>query len=102
MPRKSKDVVAALMRKGFHSKQGDHLFLNYFTLAGKKTSIRTKVSNGEHEIDRRLMALMARQCKLSNADFHSFVDCHIDQTRYEEMAYMPLVATMKGGTYACS
>jgi hypothetical protein len=40
-------------------------------LAGKLTSIRTKISHGEKEIGDYLIGMMSRQCKISKANFQS-------------------------------
>lgn len=84
MPRKSREVRAALQRKGFAASDGDHVFLTYVTTAGLRTTIMTKLSHGgSHDIGEPLLAQMARQCRLTKAMFLQLVDCTLDQTSYE-------------------
>ena len=83
MPRKQNDVEKSLLAKGFHSKEGDHNFFNYYSKAGKKTAVFTKTSHGAREIDDNLLSRMAKQCKLSNKDFSLLIECPLDQDTYE-------------------
>lgn len=84
MPRKSRDVRAALQRKGFTASDGDHVFLTYVTTAGLRTAIMTKVSHGgNHDIGDPLLAQMARQCKLTKPLFLRLVDCPLERAVYE-------------------
>lgn len=84
MPRKSREVKAALQRKGFDASDGDHVFLTYITTAGLRTAIMTKVSHGgSHDIGDSLLAQMARQCKLNKPMFLQLVDCPLDRQTYE-------------------
>ena len=84
MPRKQGDVEKSLKAKGFEqAKGGDHNFFHYYSKAGKKTIVFTKTSHGAREIDDSLLGRMARQCKLSRADFDLLVDCPLDRDSYE-------------------
>lgn len=83
MPRKQSDVEKSLTTKGFIRKEGDHSYFNYYSTAGKKTAVFTKTSHGAREIDDSLLRLMARQCKLSRADFERLIDCPLDRDSYE-------------------
>ncbi len=84
MPRKSRDVIAALRRKGFTASEGDHVFLTYVTTEGLRTKIYTKVSHGgSHDLGDYLIGQMARQLKLSKAMFLSLVDCPLQREDYE-------------------
>ena len=42
MPRRKDNVEKALLRKGFHSKEGDHHYFIYYNLEGLKTAVFTK------------------------------------------------------------
>lgn len=66
--------------------EGNHSFFIYCTQAGKKTTVRTKTSHGRgnQDIGDRLTSRMAKQCKLTNADFRQLVDCRLSRKRYEE------------------
>ncbi|MBI3525563.1 MAG: hypothetical protein HY066_13760 [Betaproteobacteria bacterium] len=83
MPRKQSDVERSLTSKGFHHKEGDHNYYQYYSRAGKKTAVFTKTSHGTREIDDSLLGRMARQCKLSRADFDRLIDCPLDRDGYE-------------------
>ena len=83
MPRKQSDVEKSLLNKGFQAGGGDHNYFFYFSIAGKKTIVRTKTSHGAKEIDDNLLAQMAKQCKLSNKDFGLLVECPLSRNDYE-------------------
>jgi len=83
MPRKQNEVERGLKAKGFSSGTGDHNYFLYFSKAGKKTAVFTKTSHGAKEIGDSLLAKMARQVKLSRADFDLLVDCPLDRDTYE-------------------
>lgn len=83
MPRKQADVEKSLLNKGFQSGGGDHNYFFYYSIAGKKTIVRTKTSHGSREIDDNLLAQMAKQCKLSNKDFGLLIECPLSRDDYE-------------------
>ena len=83
MPRKQSDVEKSLLNKGFQAGDGDHNYFFYFSIAGKKTIVRTKTSHGAKEIDDNLLAQMAKQCNLSNKDFGLLVECPLSRNDYE-------------------
>ena len=83
MPRKQAEVEKSLLNKGFEAGGGDHHYFFYYSKAGKKTIVRTKTSHGAREIDDNLLAQMAKQCKLSNADFGLLVECPLSRDEYE-------------------
>jgi hypothetical protein len=83
MPRKQSEVERSLTTKGFKRKEGNHSYFNYYATSGKKTAVFTKTSHGAREIDDSLLGQMARQCKLSRADFELLIDCPLDRGTYE-------------------
>ncbi|MBK7049731.1 MAG: hypothetical protein IPH54_02535 [Rhodoferax sp.] len=83
MARKPGEVEKSLVKKGFQRKEGDHSYFNYFTKAGKKTSVFTKTSHGAKELDDSLLGMMARQCKLSRQNFDLLIECPLDRDSYE-------------------
>ncbi len=89
MPRDRNDVVDALRRKGFRHGGGDHEFLIYWNLAGKKTMKRTKVSRGTSykTLSDDLLGMMARQAGLPKKLFLDLVDCTLHQSAYESEAF---------------
>jgi hypothetical protein len=84
MPRKKSEVVSGLENKGFHKGTGDHIFLTYFAIDGRKTSVFTKISRGsKNEIDENLLGKMAQQCKLARKRFLDLIDCPMSRNEYE-------------------
>ncbi len=84
--RKKKLVEAGLEAKGFRKVYGDHYYYFYWTLAGKKTHIRTKTSHGNgKELDGNLLGAMARQTYLTSHQFLALVDCPMSQAEYERV-----------------
>jgi hypothetical protein len=86
-PRKREAVVNALKRKGFEPSNTDHVRLQYFNTAGRKTRVWTKASHGgkHREISVSNLSKMAKQCKLSNHDFERLIDCPLSRDGYEDM-----------------
>lgn len=83
MSRKQSEVEKSLEKKGFQRGNGDHNFFHYHTKAGKKSRVFTKTSHGAREIDDSLLGQMAKQCRLSRADFDRLIDCPLDRDNYE-------------------
>jgi len=83
MPIKVTKIIKNLTKKGFESRENDHLYLVYYNMAGKKTIVNTKISHGEKEVGDNLAAIMARQLKLTRIEFNDFVECDIDRNGYE-------------------
>lgn len=82
--RKCKDVSTGLLKKGFQLREGDHQYFVYHRASdAKKTSVFTKISHGEREIGDFLLGHMAKQCKVTRADFGDLVDCPLDRQGYE-------------------
>jgi predicted RNA binding protein YcfA (HicA-like mRNA interferase family) len=84
MPRKQSDVERSLLVKGFQKSNGDHHYFHYYSKAGKKTRVFTKTSHGSREIDDGLLRFMAKQVKLTKADFDDLIDCPLDRDSYEK------------------
>ena len=87
MPRNKKSVESALLAKGFQQDNNDHHFFVYFTTDGRKTRARTKTSHTAKmkDIPENLLSQMAKQCKVTRAEFLNLVDCPMDRRRYEEV-----------------
>ncbi|MCK5841557.1 MAG: type II toxin-antitoxin system HicA family toxin [Candidatus Sabulitectum sp.] len=80
-------VEKALRKKGFLEDSGDHHRFTYRTLSGKTSIIRTHTSHSKakKEISIQLISRMARQVKLSRAEFLDLIDCHLSQEGYEDI-----------------
>lgn len=80
-------VAQALRSKGFMDTGKDHHRFIYYTLSGTKTSVFTKISRGtsHKSISRDNLGRMARQCRLSNAEFRELLDCPMGRDSYENL-----------------
>jgi len=75
------EIKRGLQRKGFREDNRDHKF--YFLYLGdKRTSVRTKISHGETEIDDGLIKLMAKQIHLTKDQFIDLVNCPLSYDEY--------------------
>lgn len=79
------DVESALQRKGFKQRNTDHSYFHFFDKEGKKTIVNTKTSFGSKykTLGPQLVTQMARQCKLTKAQFQQLVDCTLSHEDYE-------------------
>lgn len=81
------DVESALLRKGFHKNNTDHSYYQFFDKNGKKTIVNTKTSFGSKykTLGSPLVAQMARQCKLTKAQFQQLIECTLSHESYEKI-----------------
>lgn len=79
-------VEAALDAKGFTLEERDHRYYFLF-VDGKRTGIYTKVSTGTNYRTLRdpLVALMAKQLKLTAKQFRELVECKLTAGGYVEI-----------------
>ena len=84
MQRERVDVGNALVRKGFEKDDRHHHMFYYRTVIGKKTAVRTRTSHSGKTLDSVLLGQMAKQCKLTMADFLQLVDCSLSREAFEE------------------
>jgi predicted RNA binding protein YcfA (HicA-like mRNA interferase family) len=81
-PFSARDVDAALLRKGFLKRHGDHAYY-HFKYQGRDVGVSTKISHGEREIGQGLIKRMRAQMRLeTNADFARFVECPLTLEEY--------------------
>ncbi|MDF2889803.1 MAG: hypothetical protein K0R80_170 [Clostridia bacterium] len=79
---KTKDIRASLNKKGFIEEEDrDHRYF-FLTINNKKTSIRTKLSHGDSEIDSFLIGKMAKQTGLTNKEFEDLIKCPLTKDEY--------------------
>jgi len=83
MPRDARKVRRGLLNKGFRESGGDHKFYTFHTRGGLKTSVYTKISHSADDLSDSLLGKMARQSRLSKAEFLSLVDCPLSHEAYE-------------------
>lgn len=81
----SRDVERGLARKGWHRRSSHHVYYRYVTMAGRLTTLRTKVSHGSRsrQLSRSLVGRMARQCHLAADEFERLISCPLSQETYE-------------------
>lgn len=89
MASSRREVEAGLKNKGFKISNASHRYFVYYTKSGKKTTVRTMTSHGSgrKDISSELMSRMARQCRISNADFADLVTCPLSRDEYERKLY---------------
>jgi len=80
-------VARALCTKGFIDTGKDHYRFIYYTLSRIKTAVHTKISRGtsHKSISKGVLDLMAKQCRLTNAEFRELLDCPLSREGYEDL-----------------
>jgi hypothetical protein len=79
-------VENAICSKGFRIDDDHHHFFIYYTLDGRRTSIRTHTSHGSKGgINDFLIGKMSRQCRLHKQQFLDLVHCPLARETYEEI-----------------
>jgi len=86
-PRKSKDIAATLLKKGFILEPSkDHHQFYYLTIEGKKHNVYTYLSHGIKEYNKNLMGKIKQQLKFNETDkAEAFFDCPMSETDYKKM-----------------
>ncbi|MGL5094560.1 MAG: hypothetical protein ACRDD1_03175 [Planctomycetia bacterium] len=85
MPKERRDVEPSLAKKGFRLREGDHHRFIYFTKTGLKSPVMTMTSHSHRDVSDKLLGKMARDLKLSRAEFDDFVDCALSRDAYESL-----------------
>ncbi len=82
--RKGKDIDAALRKKGFR-RELDGKHIQYFYMRSSK--IVTHMSHGMmgETIDSNILSQMARQLRLTKAQFLELIDCTLSEEGYREV-----------------
>ena len=87
--RNRREIEQGLESKGFELDDSgrDHRFFLYYSLSGKKTSVRTKTSRGSQyrELSDGLISEMARQCRIRKSEFMALIECTLDREEYETL-----------------
>lgn len=71
----------ALTKKGFRMEQGHHRMF-WLHVAGRKTSVRTRISHGAKEYGEPLLARMADQLGLDRAELDRLFACPLSADEY--------------------
>jgi hypothetical protein len=82
-PRPTRTIRGSLLKKGFVEERTHHLFF-WLHVDGRRTDVYTFISHGAKECDNVLLALMARQLKLSRAQLDALIDCWMGGEGYVE------------------
>lgn len=80
-PRKTRDIRAALQAKGFERVDTHHEMF-WLHVGNKKSSARTRISQGQTEYTDGLLAQMAKQLKLKRQELEELVDCTMTGDAY--------------------
>lgn len=80
-PRKTRDIEASLLKKGFRRQITHHKYY-WLHVNDRKTTVWTKVSHATREIPDRLASAMARQLKLNRSEFNALIDCPLTKKGY--------------------
>lgn len=83
----ARKVEGALLKKGFRMDNSHHHMFTYHTMDGRRSMARTRTSHGSKTISDPLLAQMARQCRLSKAQFIDLIDCPLSRESYEQILY---------------
>lgn len=78
---KTREIKNGLLKKGFQELNNHHKYY-VIIINNKKTSIKTKISHGDKEINEFLLRQMASQTGLSNADFIDLINCPLSLEQY--------------------
>jgi hypothetical protein len=70
-----------MLAKGFVVDQTHHEMF-WLVVAGKKTSVRTRISQGAREYGDGLLAAMSRQMGLPRTEFDRFIECSLSANDY--------------------
>jgi len=81
---KTSDIDYALTAKGFLIQDCKHHRMYWLYDGSKKTSIRTRMSKGAHEIDSYLIGRMAKDVRLRKDEFLALVKCTLSGIAYME------------------
>ena len=80
-PRRTRDLAAALLRKGF-GRDNTHHEMYWLYVGGKRTSVRTRISHGAREYGDSLLGQMARQLGLTRSEYDDLIECPMGGTEY--------------------
>jgi hypothetical protein len=79
--RKAREIKEGLTKKGFVAVQRDHTDL-FFSVAGRKSGIHTKISHGNNEYGDNILSLVARQLRITTKQLDDLLDCPMSYEDY--------------------
>ena len=79
-------VENAICSKGFQIDNDHHHFFIYYTIDGRRTSVRTHTSHTpKGGINDFLIGKMSKQCRLRKPQFLDLVNCPLAREAYEKI-----------------
>lgn len=86
MSIEKREVERSLESKGFERSPNKHNNFIYFTKSGKKSPARTGTSHSKKmkTIPDSIISEMAKQCKLTKAEFEDLINCPMSRDQYEQ------------------
>ena len=93
--RKSQEIVASLLKKGFElNPKKEHHEFYYLVINGKKHNIYTYMSHGNKELNKSILSMIKKQLKFDTTEnFDNFIDCPFTKENYlmmlNETGYLP-------------
>jgi hypothetical protein len=75
-------VTTALLSKGFIKIEASHHTMFWLVAAGRRRSIRTRLSHGQGKVDDWLLGEIAKQLHLSKPELLRFIQCEIGYEQY--------------------
>lgn len=81
---KTRKIKTSLKKKGFKEGNGDHKYY-FLYINDRKTSIFTKISHGEGEINDFLIKQMSKQTRLEKNEFLDLINCPLSYEEYIEL-----------------
>lgn len=79
--RQAREIKEGLTKKGFVAVQRDHTYL-FFSVAGRKSGIHTKISHGNKEYGDNILSLVARQLRITTKQLDDLLDCPMSYEDY--------------------
>jgi hypothetical protein len=80
-PCKSRDIEAALLKKGFRVKESHHKIF-YLAINGKITGVHTFLSHGIRDYNADLLTKMRGQLHLSGKELDDLIRCTLSGEEY--------------------
>lgn len=80
-PRATRKIQGSLLKKGFIEDETHHRMF-WLVVNGKRSSVRTRYSHSDREVNDWHQGQMAKQLGLSRAEFDDLIDCPLKKESY--------------------